>query len=45
MSDAADPPPSRPRNYKNQFKNAREILAALASIGQARATEDGRYVS
>jgi len=38
------------KELKEQFKNAREpkvreILAALASIGQAREMEEGRYVS
>jgi len=42
--------PVTARELKEQFKNAREpkvreILAALASIGQAREMEDGRYVS
>ena len=42
--------PISARELKEQFKNAREpkvreILAALASIGQAREMEDGRYVS
>lgn len=42
--------PVTARELKEQFKNAREpkvreILQALASIGQARETEDGRYVS
>ncbi len=42
--------PVSARELKEQFKNAREpkvreILAALASIGQAREMEDGRYVS
>ena len=42
--------PVSARELKEQFKNAREpkvreILQALASIGQAREMEDGRYVS
>ena len=47
---AGQPAPVTARELKEQFKNAREpkvreILAALASIGQAREMEDGRYVS
>ncbi|MDX9710873.1 MAG: hypothetical protein RBT64_15120, partial [Trichloromonas sp.] len=45
--------PVSAKELKEQFKNAREpkvreilaALAALASIGQAREMEDGRYVS
>lgn len=42
--------PVSARELKEQFKNAREpkvreILQALASIGQAREMEEGRYVS
>ena len=42
--------PVTARELKEQFKNAREpkvreILQALASIGQAREMEEGRYVS
>ena len=44
------PAPVSARELKEQFKHAREpkvreILQALASIGQAREMEDGRYVS
>ena len=42
--------PASPRDITNRFKNVRkkevieEILDTLVAVGQARQTDDGRYV-